>query len=417
MKPLFILIISLLIILVSCEKYPDRGTFDNPLLVYHGDAFVDLGLSIGETQDGYAIAGMRTVISRSESNLGGSIIDSATQDLAVLKTDAAGDLEWAYINAAAGYDEARSIISLADGSVICAGVTSSAEGSVRGNDMIISKMGAGGSVSWQKTYGGRGNQAANDIIECDDDGFLVLGTSDTENTAGTFGQDNPRGRLNIYILKLNAMGDSLWSVSYGFDEDDIGVKISRDLGGNGYMVLATTDNHGPGQGMKNILFLRINDAGNVTMSEIFGSTANEKAVDLIVQDNAYMILGACGPEGNNDNEMYILKLTEDIYDTPLLEERISISGRRLVLNSLCYHPEGFFIIAGAVGDALEEDMLFYFMNTDGSEYAEPHIPAGQGNQVINDMIVDTQENIVSVGTNGTETSSLIMFYKFKKPAL
>lgn len=417
MKQFIIIIISLVITLASCEKYPERGTFDNPLLVYYGDAFVDLGLSIDQTHDGYAIAGMRTVISRSESNIGGSIIDSAKQELAVIKTDTEGEGEWTYINAAAGYDEARSIKSLADGSVICAGVAGSTEGTVNGNDMIITLLGAGGSVSWQKAYGGRGNQAANDIIGCDDGGFLVVGTTDTENVAGTFGQDNPQGRLNIYILKLNAVGDSLWSVSYGFDEDDAGIKVSRDLGGTGYMVLATTDNDGPGQGMKNILFIRINNVGNVTMSEIFGSTANEKAVDLILQDDAYIILGAGGPDNNTDNEMYILKLGGDIYATPLLEKRISISGKRLVLNSLCYHPEGFCIIAGAIGDPLGEDMLFYFMNADGSEYTEPHIPAGQGSQVINDMIVDTQENIVSVGTNGTETSSLITFYKFKKPPL
>ncbi len=417
MKQLFFIILSLVVILASCEKYPDRGTFDNPLLVYHGDAFVDLGLSLDETQDGYAIAGMRTVISRSESNIGGSIIDSAKQELAVIKTGDNGNLEWVYLNEAEGYDEARSIKSLADGSVICAGVAAGPGGTARGNDMIITLLNAAGSVSWQKAYGGAGNQMANDIIECDDGGFLVLGSTDTENIAGTFGQDNPQGRLNIYILKLNAVGDSLWSVSYGFDEDDTGVKVSRDLGGNGYMVLATTDKDGPGQSKKNIMFLRINSVGNVTKSETFGSMANEKAVDLILQDDAYIILGAGGPDSNTDNEIFILKLAEDIYAPPLLEKGISISGRRLVLNSLCYHPEGFFIIAGAIGEALEEDMLFYFMNTDGSEYAEPHIPTGQGSQVINDVIVDTQESIVSVGTNGTETSSLITFYKFNKPQL
>ncbi|MDZ7739219.1 MAG: hypothetical protein U5K32_09195 [Bacteroidales bacterium] len=415
MKQLFILILSLVVILVSCEKYPDKGTFDNPLLVYHGDAFVDLGLSLDQTQNGYVIAGMRTVIKRSESNIGGNIIDSAKQEMAVISTDDEGKLVWAYLNAAAAYDEARSIKTLADGSVICAGVAASPEETGRGNEMIITLLNAGGSVNWQKRYGGAGNQAAKDIIECDDGGFLVLGSSDKENIAGTFGQDNPQGRLNIYILKLNAMGDSLWSVSYGFDEDDTGIKVSKDLEGNGYMVLATTDKDGPGQSGRNIMFIRINSVGNVTRSETFGSTANEKAVDLILQDNAYIILGAGGPDANSYNEMYILKLAADIYASPLLEKRISINGRRLVLNSLCYHPEGFCIIAGAIGDALEEDMLFYFMNADGSEYAEPHIPAGQGSQVINDVIVDTQESIVSVGTNGTETNSLITFYKFKKP--
>lgn len=417
MKQLYIIIISLAVIFASCEKYPDRGSFDNPLMVYHGDAFVDIGLSLDETQDGYAMAGMRTVIKRSESNIGGSVIDSSSQELAVIKTDARGNIEWTYLNSAAGYDEARSIKSLADGSVVCAGVAAGPEGTGMGNEMIITKLDAGGTVRWQKTYGGAGNQEANDIIGCDDGGLLVLGSSDTENIAGTFGQDNPQGRLNIYILKLNAMGDSLWSVSYGFNEDDIGVKVSRDLEGNGYMVLATTDKDGPEQGMRNIMFLRINSVGNVTKSETFGSRADEKAVDLIIQDNAYIILGAGGPGGDTYNEMYILKLAEDIYATPLLEQRISIAGRRMLLNSLCYHPQGFCIIAGAIGEPLEEDMLFYFMNADGSRHAEPHIPSGQGSQVINDVIVDAQDNIVSVGTNGTETSSLITFYKFKEPPL
>ncbi len=412
MKQLYIILTCLVILIYSCEKYPEKGSFGNPLLKYHGDAYVDLGLSVSELQDGYLITGMRTLISRSESNAGESIIDSSRQELAVIKTDKSGNMNWTYSSETSGYDEGRSIITLDDGSMVCAGVTEDPE---TGNDILITKLSAGGSPEWQEKYGGKGNQEANDIIEAYDGGYIIAGYSDAANIAEGFGLNNPEGKKNVYLLKINSQGDSIWSCSYGFEGNESGIKVVRDISGTGYMIMATTDQSAQGQDQNNLMLFRTNSFGNSTSYKTFGNTSNESAVDIMVDGNTYLVLGESGSGADINTEIYILRLSEDIYTQPLLEKRIGISEKPLAINSFCSHPSGFYVIAGGIGDILEEDMLFYFIDSEGNQYTKPHIPEGQGSQIINDVIVDSGENIVAVGTNGTETSSLITFYKFGQP--
>lgn len=415
MKHLLLLAIILVIAFASCEKFTERGSYENPILKYHGDALVDIGTSIAETSDAYVVCGLRSVISRSENSNGGSYIDSYEEDMAVLLTDSEGDLNWDYTTGLAGVDAGQSIISLSDGSFVCTGVSTVSDGVNSHDDVVISKINSSGGIVWQNTYGGQGNQSGMDLIECDDQGFLIIGSTDASSIALGFGDDNPSGKMNVYLLKLNSQGDSLWSYSYGYEGDDYGKVIVNDVGGTGYMILATTDNQDVGQAQNNILFFRVNDAGNVTSNIIFGSSKNETASDVVLTEDGYVILGAAGNDNNSNTEIFALKLSQDIYSTPVFEKRITISGEKLMANSISYHPSGFYVIAGGIGDPQAEDMLFYFMDISGNEYVAPHIPAGEGSQIIYDAIVDINENIVAVGTNGTETSSLITFYKFEQP--
>lgn len=415
MKNIILIVTGLCVLLSSCEEYPGSGTYENPLLKYYGDAFVDRGSALVETGGGYALAGMRTVVARTASE-GGSIIDSSGQEFAVLKTGSGGSLDWSFLSSNSVYDEARTLIGLDDGSILAAGYTGGSSASA-GKDILVTLLDAQGGVQWQKSYGGEGDQITNDVILCDDSGFIILGSTNMENTAGGIGRDNPSGRLNVFILKISLQGDSLWSNSVGFEGDDEGIRITEEAAGDGYMVLASTDISEPDkdQDQNNIFFFRINSVGTGTKYNIFGTAGNETPTDMLVHEDSYVILSASGSSSAADTEIFMLRIGNDIQAAPMLDRRISLEGKRVVLRSVCRHPDGFYVIAGGVGDPLEEDMLFYFMNDDGSSYAPPHSPAGQGSQVVNDVIIDGAENIVAVGTNGTEVSSLITLYKFEKP--
>ena len=64
---------------------------------------------------------------------------------------------------------------------------------------------AGGSVTWQKTYGGSGSDQANSIKQTSDGGYVVAGYTDSSG----------EGDDDIWILKLTSNGTVDWHRNYG----------------------------------------------------------------------------------------------------------------------------------------------------------------------------------------------------------
>jgi hypothetical protein len=99
-------------------------------------------------------------------------------------------------------DYAHSIQQTADGGYIVCGQTDSyGNGSNLYPDMWIIKLDKTGSKEWDKTFGGDKSDIANCVRQTSDMGYIVAGTT------SSFGKGYP----SIWIIKLNAKGDSLWS--------------------------------------------------------------------------------------------------------------------------------------------------------------------------------------------------------------
>lgn len=100
-------------------------------------------------------------------------------------------------------DFAHAIVQTAEGGYIVCGQTDSfGFGSDLKPDMWIVKTDKKGDKEWDKTYGGRESDIAFAIQQTADKGYVVAGTT------SSFGKGYPA----IWILKLDAKGDSLWSV-------------------------------------------------------------------------------------------------------------------------------------------------------------------------------------------------------------
>ncbi|NOQ97220.1 MAG: hypothetical protein GQ561_03570, partial [Calditrichae bacterium] len=79
-------------------------------------------------------------------------------------------------------------------------------------DILLMKLDAYGDTVWAKKYGGMYWDEGYDILETEDDGFLVLGSTDGYG---------PNGH-EVYLLKTDNDGDTLWTKKYGRYESDFG---------------------------------------------------------------------------------------------------------------------------------------------------------------------------------------------------
>ena len=120
-------------------------------------------------------------------------------DIYIVKLDGSGNVSWTKTIGGSFSDYARSIIRSSDGGFVVAGYTNSF--GAGGYDIYIVKLDSLGNVLWTKTIGGSFSDYANSIIQSSDGGFVVAGET------GSFGA----GQSDFYIVKSGPSFDTCWS--------------------------------------------------------------------------------------------------------------------------------------------------------------------------------------------------------------
>ena len=123
-------------------------------------------------------------------------------DAWVVKVDAAGQQQWHKSFGQESTDEAFSLLQLSDGNLVMAGYIDIYEPndeyvniSETANEALLVKFAQDGNVIWEKNFGGIKNQRAFSIIEAEDGGLVIVGSTDEENSS------------DALVLKLNLVGE------------------------------------------------------------------------------------------------------------------------------------------------------------------------------------------------------------------
>src|SRR5262249_9932328 len=131
-------------------------------------------------------------------------------DIWILKLDADGSIQWQKTYGGAASEGSSTIQRTSDGGYIVAGSTSSF--GAGGDDAWLLKLDATGTVTWQKTYGGPGDESFSYIEQTNDGGYIASGYTTSFGLTG----------LDLWVLKLDASGNIIWQRSYdsGAPEDN-----------------------------------------------------------------------------------------------------------------------------------------------------------------------------------------------------
>jgi len=162
----------------------------------------EFGRAIRQTADGgFAVAGF---IWNSNS----------ANDAYLVKIDSLGNTQWQRIYQCSIYnDEARSLELTPDGGFIMVGRT----GPPTDSDVLIVRVDSNGDTLWIRHYGGNFNDRAWSVKNTYDGGFIVVGWSNLLPA--------PAENSQIYIVKVNGDGDSLWTRRYGTAFNDEGRSV------------------------------------------------------------------------------------------------------------------------------------------------------------------------------------------------
>ena len=299
----------------------------------YGSPLNELGYAIAKAKDGSGYVFTASALGKS-----GDIANyhgGTGADVWAVKIDNAGAIVWQQSLGGTMGDYAHHIIATVDGSAyVFVGETKSNDGDVTsnhgGNDLWVVKLDAAtGSIVWQKTYGGSGDESPgsansisnNSIIETTDGGFLISGS--TRSNDGDLAGQITHGGNDAWIVKLNSNGDMAWQKTYGGSLNETANSIIPASGGN-YLVSATSNSidgdlsaqvH---HGGNDCWIFKINDNGDLLWQKTYGGSGNEGAEDILPAPDGSYVFSAATTSNNGDvssnhggSDAWVVKIAAD----------------------------------------------------------------------------------------------------------
>ena len=286
----------------------------------------DYGYSVQQTTDGgYIITGT----TESFGN-GGS-------DVYLIKTDVNGDSLWTKTFGGIDSDRGHSIQQTTDGGYIITGSTTSFGNG--GFDVYLIKTDGSGNEQWTKTFGGTNGDEGFSVQQTTGGGYIITGYTVSF-----------LGSRDVYLIKTDGNGDSLWTKTFGGTDHTVGGRSVQQTTDGGFIIT----------GHKNfIVYLMKTDGnGDSLWTKTFGGIGDWGFSVQQTTDGGYIITGNITSFGNGGSDVYLIKTDgngDSLWTKTFGGTDHTVGGR-----SVQQTTDGGFIITG------HKNFIVYLMKTDGN---------------------------------------------------
>jgi hypothetical protein len=210
--------------------------------------------------------------------LGNESGDIANTNIHIIRTDSLGIILFEKTIGDASVYSANDFVRTTDNGFLITGLTNKNQGT--GYDVLLVKTDSNANVQWEKTYGGLDWDIGNSVIETFDNAYLISGQ--------TFSYGSGAG--NIYLIKTNFTGDTIWTKVFGGDSTDYATSATLRFDST-YLIGATTNSFGHGNFDGYVLNLKQN--GDTLWTQTYG----EEKEDIInsiksTHDSGFVFVGS-----------------------------------------------------------------------------------------------------------------------------
>lgn len=288
-----------------------------------GGSGQELLACINRTRDGgYIIGG-----SSSSDKSGDKTEDTfGNLDYWVVKLNPKGDIEWQKTYGGKYLDQLKTVIQTLDGGYIIGGYSNSPVSGNKSNettgigDFWIIKTDAQGTIEWQRTLGGNGDDNLTALIPCKTGGYL-LGGSSNSGSSGDKSKANRKG-TDFWLVRLDEEGQVLWQETYNYGKTDLLTSIIENedhtflIGG--YAQTETSEGKKDKKDINDYIALKINDKGEEIWSKTVGSEGTDVLSKLIeTRDGGYLLAGTSKGNSSGDktssqggSDFWVVKLKD-----------------------------------------------------------------------------------------------------------
>ncbi len=218
------------------------------------------------------------------------------------------NIAWQKSLGGTGNDEAYSIWQTNDQGYIVAGSSESDDGNVSGNngnkDCWIVKLDSQGDIEWETNIGGSNNETVHDIAQTADGGFIVGAFSSSSD--GDVSGNN--GMRDFWIVKLNGSGSIEWENNIGGSSDDILESIIQSSDGGYVAVGFSSSDEFDVSGQSDAWIVKLNASGVFQWETNLGGSQRDIAFSVDQTTDQGFIIAGYTETGDNKRDMWIAKL-------------------------------------------------------------------------------------------------------------
>ncbi|HKR05670.1 MAG TPA: hypothetical protein VJY62_13630, partial [Bacteroidia bacterium] len=208
-------------------------------------------------------------------------------------------------------------------------------------------------ITFQKTYGDTGNSdVGHSVVQTADGGYIIVGY--------TYILGN--GASDVYLIKTDAYGDTLWTKIFGGSALDRGNSVQQTSDG-GYIITGNTQSTVAGDA--DIFLIKTDSIGNLVWQKFFGGVDTESVSSVQqVTTGGYIISGITYSFGAGTSDMYLIR-TDNNGDTLWTKTYGGVSNDHAI--SVRQTSDGGFIMTGlTINFAVVENVILIKTGVNGN---------------------------------------------------
>lgn len=271
----------------------------------------DVATNVSKTSDGgYIISG------HSESSDGDVTENAGFQDYWIVKVDGGGNLQWEKSYGFVGGDQAQKVFQTSEGNyfatgffdvgacepldptILCPGndFQNGSQTGLKNPQHGVGEfwgilMDENGEKIWRRYFGGSNNDRSYDALQTNDGGFLLIGESESDD----FDIIDDKGSYDVWVVRLSATGEKLWTRSFGGSEIDRGSSVIKTADGN-YLLVGDTRSEDQDvsfiHGNADAWVIKFDDSGSIIWEKTYGGSEFDAARNVYpLADGSYVVAG------------------------------------------------------------------------------------------------------------------------------
>ncbi|HOY32008.1 MAG TPA: T9SS type A sorting domain-containing protein [Bacteroidales bacterium] len=269
---------------------------------------------------------------------------------------------------------ANDFIRTTDHGFLICGLTDKLPG--KGYDVLLMKTDSNINVEWERYWGGTDWDFGNAVRETCDGAYIIAGQT------FSYGPANE----NIYVIKTNLLGDTLWTRVFGGDSTDYATSACI-LPDSTYLIGATTNSFGHGSFDGYVLNLDMN--GDTIRTKTYGDI-HEDILNTVSQtpDSGFVIAGTTKNYGAIDYDYWVQSYDKNNNLKWKMPEPWEIIPGDNIINNITVTDSSRYLLAGYVNGqgnggketvflAFDENHVFVCSRTAGSSEDEEGFQAIQ----------------------------------------
>ena len=253
-------------------------------------------------------------------------------------------------------------------------------------------------TTFERSFGGAGEDLGNDVLSTADGSCILVGWTDTEGTNG-----------DILVMKIDGKGNQIWKRVLEGEEFEVAEAIIETADG-GYLV--TGWSHSIESLVSKVIVVKLDAKGRVVWQSNIAELGHAIAFDVVsAPDGGFVIAGLCDTNNSGQVDVLLLKISSDgeeqwrrIYGGASYDAAVSIAKS----------PMGGYILAGSTDSfgagkldayllAVDDSGLFKWQKTFG----------GIGNDNIRSVAVDHDGSILLTGGIESSQAGILDIYLLK----